>query len=293
MPMSFFRKKRRRNKDNPRRVLIKQIVFGLMLFILVFMLGAGIWYGTRLEMLTIQAITVDEGETVDSVVVRKIVEEKLTGSYVGLVPRSFTWIYPEEEIEMAVLAIPKVKAVSLDLDNDEVLNISFTEYMPEALWCGDDGCVYMDKEGFAFANAANLAGGALIRFVGKSQPEIGVNGFGEEFIYSSFVLIETIYEKLGFNIVEVRRVTEDEAVYMVSGGGEVKISLAQPLEETLENFGTILSSQDYSHLAPGNFEYIDLRYGNKVFILEEEVVVAATSTVDSVAESTEPGELEE
>ena len=39
----------------------------------------------------------------------------------------------------------------------------------------------------------------------------------------------------------------------------------------IENLKTILVSEEFSHLKPGNFQYIDLRFGNKIFVNEEEV----------------------
>jgi hypothetical protein len=53
----------------------------------------------------------------------------------------------------------------------------------------------------------------------------------------------------------------------------------------INNLMAVISSPDFSHLKPGNFQYIDLRYGNKVFVNEEEVVVPEEFDVVSTSTS--------
>jgi len=237
-------------------------------------------------MFTIKEVSVAPGETVEASDVKKIVEEKLVGNHFAFIPKHFTWTYPEEEIEEAISNIPKVAAVEVELDSDKVLNISYREYGPKALWCGESTCVFIDKHGYAFAEAPNLNGGAMVRFSERGvEPELKQMAFSEDFINSSFALIQAAYNNLGFNIIAVEKIADSEAIYQISGGGQIKVSLQQSMDQTLNNFSTIINSRDYSHLAPGNFEYIDLRYGNKVFIMEEEPV--ATSTDQVTATSTE------
>ena len=73
---------------------------------------------------------------------------------------------------------------------------------------------------------------------------------------------------------EVTKVEIDSAgdAYMtIVGGGEFKVSLKQPAKETVDNLLTVLGSEQFAHLTPGNFDYIDLRFGSKVFVNEETI----------------------
>ena len=59
------------------------------------------------------------------------------------------------------------------------------------------------------------------------------------------------------------------------------MSLNESGEDTLSNLDTILLSEDFTDITPGSFRYIDLRFGNKVFVNRTEEVVT-TSTVTGI-----------
>ena len=80
---------------------------------------------------------------------------------------------------------------------------------------------------------------------------------------------------------EVSKVQIDgvgDSYFTVIGGGEFKVSLKQSTKETLDNFKTVTGSEQFAHLKPGNFEYIDLRFGSKVFVNENTVQVGGASS---------------
>ena len=68
-------------------------------------------------------------------------------------------------------------------------------------------------------------------------------------------------------------------------------------EQTVANLETVLTAPAFTDLSPGNFSYIDLRFGNKVFVNEEQIVTtstpvtAASSTTDAPSTSDGAGGL--
>ena len=255
-------------------------------------LGYGVWHGTRVDILTIKSVEVAAGETIDSKKIKSIAEAKLQGEYFKLVPRRFAWTYPQEEIESALKEVERVDEVTMSVENGEVLHISFTEYSPSALWCQNesDQCLFLDDSGYAFAEAPNLSGSSLIRFIKlNSELQVGDEPFSREFVSEALALIEYMKENSDFVAVKVEEVAEDELYIHFQGDSFIKVSLRQPLSETLENFEAVVASNDFSHLRPGNFEYIDLRYGNKIFVKEESTPLAKeeTATTSVAAELVE------
>jgi hypothetical protein len=45
-----------------------------------------------------------------------------------------------------------------------------------------------------------------------------------------------------------------------------------------QNLKTILASEEFAHIAPGEFQYIDLRFGDKVFVREANMDTSTTSS---------------
>jgi len=79
----------------------------------------------------------------------------------------------------------------------------------------------------------------------------------------------------------------------VVGGGEFKVTLTQEPEQTVENLLVVLTSEEFQGIEPGSFQYIDLRFGNKVFVNEELATPNedVTSEISTTTEETE--EVEE
>jgi len=282
-------KGRRRPLDPRTRLLIKQAGIGLGLSLLVLLVGCALWYGTRVTALTITTVTATGGETISTAVVIAAVEDKLKGEYIGLVPRRFAWAYPEEEILASLSTIARLKNPQLRRVGGTELKVEFEEYFPHALWCTDRGgkeCYFIDDTGYAFSPAPQLQGGALARFMTiGTAPEVGVQMIPPADLEAIEVLRTEVSRDLSLPIAYVETDIMRDIFMGVAGGGEIKATLRLTPQETFENLRAVLSAPEFSDLAPGNFQYIDLRFGNKVFVNEETKLVA-TSTLATSSEST-------
>jgi hypothetical protein len=89
--------------------------------------------------------------------------------------------------------------------------------------------------------------------------------------------------------VEIDKV-RDVFLHIV-GGGEFKATLTQDPEITVSNLNVVLTSEEFKDVQPGGFQYIDLRFGNKVFVNEnlptedEEIDTEFISELEDVLEA--------
>jgi hypothetical protein len=72
-----------------------------------------------------------------------------------------------------------------------------------------------------------------------------------------------------------------DAFLTIVDGGEFKVSLKQPAAETVSNLLTVLGSENFAHIKPGNFEYVDLRFGSKVFVNEVTIDSSTASSTNA------------
>jgi cell division septal protein FtsQ len=270
--------------SSPKMVLFKQALVGVVITLVLVALGYGVWYGTRIERLTINEVQVVGGETVSEDQIINLVEQKLQGNYFHIVPRRFAWSYPEVEILNELKSIDRIKNVHLERDGTKLL-VAFEEYRPVALWCKNihsKDCLFLDNAGFAFATAPYLEGSAFLRYSEVNrEPTIKTEAFPAQFIEAVNLFVDNAYNTLGLNIIHVEKTSADDVEYLVSQGGVIKVSTIMSTRDTLENLEAILKSPEFEHIEPGNFKYIDLRFGNKVFVNEvttEETT--STSTTD-------------
>ena len=267
-----------------------QLWIGLLLFFVMAALLALVWYGTRLQSLTITTIEIEGGETISHQEVRRVVEGELQGEYYRLVPRRFSWFYPQESIVEKIKMLPRVSAVTLDTTKSDTLSVHLEEYEPFALWCGGsptgnatDPCVFLDDQGYAFATSPALIGTSLLRYHNGKSPTLHEKPFGPAMLMETSRFVNEIGRRFGLSVSVVEWIGQDDVSFSVRGGGILKTTLRQPVDDTLENLSVILSSEEFKHLGPGDFSYIDFRFGDKVFVNEdgasEDSSAVATSSV--------------
>lgn len=281
-------KPRRKKLINPDTlVLLKQIGIGVLVLSFTSLIVAGIWYGSRLETFTIANVTVEGGETISHDLIKNIAEEEMKGEYLGIVPKQFAWFYPQSEIETALSKIERITNVSLSVIDDKELRITFDEYVPYVLWCNSvdsKDCLFVDDKGYAFAKAPNLSGGSFLRFskLGE-ETKLQTEMVGKE-QFSKLIEIKNLLEARDWFVSQIEIDKEEDAYLKLSPSSDLKITLRQSPTETVDNLFAVLSSEEFATLKPGNFNYIDLRYGNKVFVkvadnvAEEDSSLVATST---------------
>lgn len=269
---------------------MKQIAIGVAIFTLLALIITGIWYGSRVPAFTINSVTVTGGETIPHQEVEQVVRQQLVGTYLRLVPRAFTFTYPHESILTALTNIERIKEVTVERTSATELSVTFTEYVAEALWCEDmtDNCVFLDESGYAFATTPQLDGGAFIRFgtPGRS-PEVGVEITALN-NYETAKQLSVMLDQKGWYVERIDIDAAADAYFILTEGSELKVSLLEPAERTIENLETVLASEKFAELVPGNFKYIDLRFGNKVFVndTEEELPTEGIAALgDIISES--------
>ncbi|MCB9814748.1 hypothetical protein H6784_05025 [Candidatus Nomurabacteria bacterium] len=270
-------------------VLLKQIFLGVVVIGFVALLVTALWYVTRIQALTIVDVEVSGGETISHDEVESIARQSLEGAYVGLIPHAFSWLYPKTEMLENLQKIDRIHDINISRDGGEKLKIQFNEYTPRALWCnsveGHD-CAFVDVTGLAYAKAPELSGGSFLRFIRiESNYEINQVLLPEKELDDILLMID-LFANEDWYISHVEVDSVGDAFLKVVGGGELKVSLSQTPAETVDNFRTVVTSEKFTHIKPGNFQYIDLRFGNKVFVNEEEVKVESdediTATHDEV-----------
>lgn len=259
----------------PRTILlIRQIIVGTMIAAFFGMLLTSVWYFTRLDSVTISTITVNGGETIAHTEIEEIVRRELGGSYLKLVPYTFAFSYPHEKVMAKIKENDRINHISVMRSGGTELIVEFEEYLPHALWCKETdstSCFFIDENGYSFAVAPTLKGGSFLRLasIGK-DPSLHTAAFPEVQYHVVGELVKAFAEAK-WEVTKVEIDAAGDAYMSIVGGGEFKVSLKQPAKETVDNLLTVLGSEQFAHLTPGNFDYIDLRFGSKVFVNEETI----------------------
>ncbi len=278
---------KRFNLSAETKVLLRQIAIGMGVVFLVLLIITGVYNLTRLPSLTISTVTAVGGETIDAAEVRAIAEEKLSGTYGKIIPRRFFLFYPQKTIIEAVEEVDRIRDVVVLRTALTELSISYGEHLPFALWCAPgpaEACYFVNERGLAFAPAPNLTGGSFVRYHTSEMPEEGKSVLLFDDFWNTVSMTELLTNQgLFVQTVEVDAV--GDVYYTLTTGGELRAALSDSALEVSDNLRAILQAEEFSALADGNFHYIDLRFGNKVYVSEQDVSLAVASSTASTSDA--------
>ncbi len=274
--------------DAGSRMLRRQVLVGIAIAFFLTAFGGVVYYVSHIESLQIAQVEVKGGYTIEHADIEEIANRTLQGNYFLLVPKRFFWTYPRNSIRAQIEALPRVKEVRMKRIG-QTLSIVFDEYQPVALWCNnssEEECFFLDKSGFAFAQAPELTGSAFVRYSQNNKSvSVKSQAVDRDFLRESQAFAEQLANVLGLYVTHVRIDNELDISYTVSGGGVLKVSRRMPLRDTFENLQTILTSEEFSDLESGEFAYIDLRFGDKIFVnteMQDAQTQATSSSEDSM-----------
>lgn len=230
--------------------------------LLAVLLLAGSVAFSRASFLRITAVEINGTKTVPQNEVEQEVREKLLGSYLYLFPKNNILLYPQKGIEKSLQSsYGEFKSVEVRAKDFHTLAVSVIERDPKAIWCPSvnsalSECFLMDEEGVPYAGAPRSGGLTYVEYRG---------GLGGRFAALS-ALVEALSQKEQDNPVRQVVVEEngDARAYfqknfllifsLKDGGGDI-----------FERFSLALQSEPFKNRELSDFEYLDLRFGDKLY----------------------------
>jgi cell division septal protein FtsQ len=270
-----------------RRIFWHRVVVGSTSVIMLASVCALVFYGTRLSMFTVDDVVVHGLDTIPENDVRSRADSLLAGTYYGLVPHRFIPAVPAEKIKDSIERLSRVASATVSTEGTRVV-VSVTEHTPEMLWCGSASssmCYYVDISGVAYERAPDLVGSALLRFiVHDHEPQQGASLLAPHTRALLVDMSRMLEERHQFRVARIEYVDNGDAILYLSQGGRLLMTTTKDLTETYETLTSILSTEQYANLQPGKFEYIDVRFGNKVFVQKEKPVATTTAATTTTVE---------
>lgn len=268
------------------RTFVWQIIHGVLRLIVIVGLLALVWYVTRLPMFTITEVTVSGGETIPHDEVRASVLQELQGTYFLIIPKRFSFLYPHERIYEVVAKNASLYDIHVVRASRTELKVSFKEYVPYALWCTQSintvPCLFMTEDGYAFSEAPLLQGGVFVRYAEEGIDKINIGYVRtKEQLNAIEYFIQRMEHELGLRVASVLFTHDGDIELSIHGGGKIFVSGKDSLEIVFDNVQVVMKSQEFKHLKPGNFQYIDVRFNNKVFVNETMSDIASSTATSS------------
>jgi len=250
----------------------------------ILLIGSLSWFSFY-DGLTINAIAVEGNLVIGEDKIEAIVQSTLEGKYLFLFSRSNAAIYPREQIKESLLnEFKRIESVAVMIVDTVSIKVIIEERSPYALWCRvveketEDGavemkedCYFLDKDGFIFAIAPDFTGNIFFKYFDSTYNE---GDIGRQFLTKeefleidnlrlSFLPSRSVSLDIGKPIV-LTIVDNKDLEIALDNGSKFLFSRNQDVSDMLANVESIFSSDIFKE-KDSEIDYIDLRFGNKVY----------------------------
>ncbi len=258
LPKSSIKQRRRK-----RLLLVAGIIFALL--VLVFLLS--LWLANT-ALFKITHVSVSGEDVIPENSIETVVQDNITGRFAGLYSKANIFLYPKHKIEADLRALyPTLMSADIHALDFHTITVAVTERAPAALWCDDSSCSLIDKDGLVYAHAPDYSGNVYETYVGA----LPGGALPQQFLtptefHSLSALVGALNKKIAPDAVSKVIVDENNDVHLhISSGYEILFALKDNGGSVFEHFTLILTADPFTTHPLSDFEYIDLRFGDKVY----------------------------
>ena len=272
-----------------RRRLIRRM---LILLVLIGILLTGIFFFFRVSEFHILEVTVSGAQKIDPAVIRQDADKLSEGNTAYFIPKRFFLAYPRKQIESYILEHHKeINVATVRLRGFSKAEIVIEERTPYAFYCTYT-CFVADANGLAYEEASTTPTGVIFR--DKRDEHQNGSLIGKYPLETSiFKEVESFARKLSDLKLHLKEIVieENDDLSVETEEGTIIISSHESLTSQYEFLKVALSQKMflYPDGAIRSFNYIDLRFGKKVFYRFDEAPMPtpAVPAPSSSATSTE------
>jgi hypothetical protein len=263
-----------RLRERRRRRLFTYVLVAIPV---VGIIGAlALWY-TGSERFRITTVAVQGNTVVSSEEIIKVATNTLSGSGSRFVPRtSRLWYSPEDILASVQKAFPRIQSVDVAVVHN-VLTLTVSERTVYALWCigtpsTEGPCFVADINGYIFDEAPVLSGDSFIRYFGPlgmaSSSPLGETIGGDSTVFHDIGYFLNELSSLDLAVRAVMFADGGDVDFYLQTGGKILAGDRSNFARALQNITTLQLDRALGLdrvIASGTLDYVDVRYGNKVF----------------------------
>lgn len=263
---------RTRQKSASRYNLKIILVFLLAVILLV----AGAIFALRYPTWQLAEINVSGARSLSVEEIKSLILQETSGNYAFIIPKTSILLLGEGSIASKLQEkFLKIREINLARELPDKLEVNIVERDFWVILCNDKftpdnsedvECVFLDKDGYAFDYAPDSSGSLVVKIkTDFPSLSLGKNIIEEKFAFYLSDLAEKIESGIGSKVIayeisslvngEFRIILNDGFLLILPRGGE-QTNIVKVLKTVLEE--EIKERRE-------SIDYIDLRFGNKVF----------------------------
>ncbi len=249
-------------RRNSRRRSLKTIALLLVPLLLI----GSLIYVLRLDSLQIKTVEVEGVVALNSDDIQNAALESIGGNYLWIIPKSSIFLVDGGGLEQTILGeFARVQNVNVSKSISGSLKIKIAERTSSGVWCSGSGACYLfDSLGLVFARAGEEDVSGKVVFKGVLQGDPLLKKFGTEAEMKNYFEVLDHLQSGGLEVSSLYVESTDKATIATSMGDIIFTPTDPNVNGTCENV-LLLISNERGRNPEAQFQYIDARFGNKLF----------------------------
>lgn len=253
----------KRKKQKIKKIKTYSICAGVIIFLV------GVVYLMRLSQIQISEIKVTGNTFVDTQEIQDKTNAIIHSNIFWIIPQSNIFIFSKSDLEKELKKNPAIVSVKIRKNYFHTLSIEIKEQEKEMIYCSSiehTDCFYINKTGFIYAKVKDL--------IIPEQEIIIYNEQGikkiqdtilDEKIYIDTVLFIKNTARQDIKIGEVYLKADGVIEFITRDKTRIIASVFDDFKKDFANLVALFEKQILTKDTISQVEYIDLRFGNKVF----------------------------
>ncbi len=248
-----------RNKFRKKIFLFLRLGIAVfILFIVIFVL--------RSSFLDIKEVSIFGAQSIDSVVLKSKIDELLSQKRFFVISGRNMFFYNKDLIiESIKKEYPQIKSIYIGRNINKTIDITLNEYEPKYVWCNKSSdCFFMNNDGLVFKKIDPFLIGDRVVFVSNFLDDPLLSYVIPKYQMSQYV---EMIEKSASSSLPIQRISIQEVnkgTAHTTLGNIIFNPDSGEIVKQLQNALVLISDLKKSK-ENVKFEYIDARFGNKIF----------------------------
>lgn len=233
-------------------------------------LGGLVWL-SHAPFLRVEHVVAQGLASVPAEGVEQVVRRHLDGAYGYMFAKNNILIYPQDTIAAALrAAYPQFKVVDVRAQDFSTIAVVVVEREPKALWCQSEQCYFMDEDGVVYAPAPSSGVGGYVSYTGDTEGASLPRQFLDTAQFRELAaFVGAIAQKEpGDRVVRVGIDQSNDVRLVFASGFALLFSLRAQGGDLFERYALARDAEPFAGRALGEFEYLDLRFGDKLYYKE-------------------------
>lgn len=248
-----------------RRGKFKRNFFISIMFFLPFFLIASIFLLSRSNFLKVKNFNISGTQSLSTDKLKEFINTNISGNKFLFVPKSNIFFVNKENLSSVIMSqFPRIEGVVI---NKNIINrnvsVSIKERTTDFLWCSPkEECFFMDKNGLVFE--PTLKNQDKIIFMGGISENPLLKSFASKEEMDKYIQIIDVLKKSDIHISIINFEYLEKVVFKTNVGDVILSLNDENLSDSVQNV-LLLIQDSKSKNKNVTFQYIDARFGNKMF----------------------------